>query len=289
MGQAKLKRRIAFPQHLVEEWEAEDCVNFAVALARLTGWLLHVDWWSPGIDPDQEFPPERLKPLRVYVADHHDRIFDVRGIRTIAEFNERTIMGLARRHGTGGVRTRYYSEVALSSLRLHTLPDEAKISRAAEAIRANEPFFGAIPNRASGGLPAHEAARFTYGLCVPFAQALHELTDCKPVALLALRFSPFFEGTRRGDRGYFHSVVLHPDGLAEDSWGKASIEEIARRFGVLEFKTSSEEQRLVAETLQRNSPERFDAALRDARALLRAHRTQAPGSNASPSPHGEVR
>lgn len=35
MGQAKIKQRAAFAAHSIEEWEAEDCVNFAVALARL--------------------------------------------------------------------------------------------------------------------------------------------------------------------------------------------------------------------------------------------------------------
>lgn len=43
MGQSKIKQREGFPPKLIEEWEADDCVNFAVALARLTGWLLHVD------------------------------------------------------------------------------------------------------------------------------------------------------------------------------------------------------------------------------------------------------
>lgn len=27
--------------------EAEDCVNFAVALARIASWLVHVDWLTP--------------------------------------------------------------------------------------------------------------------------------------------------------------------------------------------------------------------------------------------------
>jgi hypothetical protein len=46
MGQAKINRSENFPIQLIEEWEADDCVNFAVALARITGWLLHVDWWT---------------------------------------------------------------------------------------------------------------------------------------------------------------------------------------------------------------------------------------------------
>jgi len=86
MGQAKLKPRLAFPPELIVEWEADNCVNFAVALARMTGWLLHVDWWVPSVDPNTNIPIEHWKPLRVYVADHGQRIFDVRGTRSLEDF-----------------------------------------------------------------------------------------------------------------------------------------------------------------------------------------------------------
>ena len=281
MGQAKLKRRTAFAESLVQEWERDACVNFAVALARITGWLLHVDWWSPATDPDEEVPLERLRALRVYVADNHDSIFDVHGVRTIAQFNERTILPLARPLGTGGIRTRYYSEAAISELPLRTGPDEAKIVRADVAIRSNVGFLAGISPRAPSGLPAHEAARFTYGRCAAFAHALHEYTGAAPVALLANRFSPLFDGTRRSANGYFHSVVLHPDGSAEDSWGKATLQEVARRFGVLEFRISAQEHREVLAALQRNSSEQFEAALADARALVSAYRPREPARAAT--------
>ena len=64
MGEAKIKQRAAFAPQLIESWEADGCVNFAIALARLTGWLLHVDWWAPSSRED--IPPDQLKPLRVY-------------------------------------------------------------------------------------------------------------------------------------------------------------------------------------------------------------------------------
>lgn len=80
MGQAKLKQRTAFAPDLVAAWEADDCVDFAVALARITGWLLHVDWWTPSMGSSDEVPIERFKPLRVYVADSGDGVFDARGI-----------------------------------------------------------------------------------------------------------------------------------------------------------------------------------------------------------------
>ena len=68
MGQAKAKKKLAFSDDLIESWEREKCLNFAVALARETNWLLHVDSWIPNTDPDSEISPDDLHPLRVYVA-----------------------------------------------------------------------------------------------------------------------------------------------------------------------------------------------------------------------------
>lgn len=270
MGQAKNKRRTAFPDALQRMWEAEDCVNFAVALARLTGWLLHVDWWSPAVTPDESVPLEQMKPLRVYVADNHDKVFDVAGVRSLEQFTERTIRPLAQRFGTGGVRTRYYSEHALSALPLRRQPDEDSIAAAQQAICRNEAYLASVPCRPAGGLPAHEAARFTFGQCVPFAQALQEQTGGVAVALLAKRFAPLYAGTRTGKDGYFHSVVLHANGLAEDSWGCAPLAEIAKRFGVLEYTISRDVHEVIVATLKRNSPERFHHAFEDARTMLAA-------------------
>jgi hypothetical protein len=274
MGQAKIKQRAAFAPQLIDAWEADDCVNFAVALARLTGWLLHVDWWSTSTEQREDMPVDQLKPLRVYVADNRDGIFDVGGNRSIVEFNQRVIVNLARRigSGNGGVYTRFYGEAELAALPLRSQPDEGKIAAATLAIQAHPHFLASMPARTPPCLPAYQAARFTYGRCAAYAEAMQELTGLQPVALLAIRFTPFFEGTRRSETGYFHSVVLHPDGMAEDSWGKASLADIASRFGVIEFKTSSDEHRAVIAKIQASSAARYDGALQDARALIQAHR-----------------
>jgi hypothetical protein len=273
MGQAKMKQRIAFAPQLIEEWESEDCVNFAVALARLSGWILHVDWWSTSTVHQEDIGVDQLTPLRVYVGDNRDRIFDVRGVRSLVEFNERVLRKVAQKiaRGSGGVYTRYYGEDQLSSLPLRSQPDEKKIVRATDEIKTNQLFLASIPTRQIPCIPAHHAARFTYGHCAPFAEALGHLTGLQPAALLAIRFSPLFEGTKRGESGYFHSVVLHPDGMAEDSWGKAPLEEIASRFGVIEFKVSIDEHYTVVQRHMRFSGDRFKMAQRDAEELIRVH------------------
>ena len=274
MGQAKTKQRAAFAPQLIEEWEAGDCVNFAVGLARLTGWLLHVDWWSTSTKHKEDMPLDQLKPLRLYVADNYDRIFDVRGGKSIHEFNERILVKLIRKNGfgNGGVYTRFYDEKKLSSLPLRIQPNEAMIARAMEEIRESPHFLAAIPARTQPCIPAYKAAQFTYGRCSAYAEAMHELTGLQPAALLALRFSPQFEGTRRSDTGYFHSVVLHPDGMAEDSWGKASVEEIASRFGVIEFKISVDEHQRVVEKIRLSTPDIYEIAFQDAIEIIQVHR-----------------
>lgn len=231
MGQAKIKRREGFAPELIEEWEADGCVNFAVALARLTGWLLHVDWWSRSPNYPENISEDQLEPLRVYVADNRDGIFDVRGVKSIVDFNQSTIGKLARKvaTGTGGVLTRFYSEAQLMTLPLRTRADEVKVALAMEAIKANPAFLGLIPARSSG-IPAYEAAQYTFGKCTAFAEALQELTGLEPVALLARRFSPMYVGTRHSEDGFFHSAVLHPDGTAEDVWGRATLEDCSCRL-----------------------------------------------------------
>lgn len=273
MGQAKIKRSEGFASQLIEEWEADDCVNFAVALARTTGWLLHVDWWSTS-PPGEDISVDKLKPLRVYLADNRDRIFDVRGVKTIDEFNQGTIIKIAKRIGTGvgGVLTRYYDEATLSSLPLRSQPDEIKVARAIEVIKANSIYLASIPQRPKPCIPAYDAARYTFGRCAAFAEAMHELTGLQPVGLLATRFSPLFEGTRRAENGYFHSIVMHSDGMAEDAWGKASVDEIASRFGAIEFQTCTDVHRSTVENLRRASAKIYEYELKTALDIIRAHR-----------------
>lgn len=272
MGQAKLKQRTAFAPELVEQWESEDCINFAVALARVTGWLLHVDWWVPSLDPDNNIPLERCKPLRVYVADNGFGVFDVRGVRSIDDFNARAIRPLAVRNGPGGVRTRYYDESRLESLPLRIPPDPAKIESAAKAIAANTAYLNSIPKRTPPYIPAADAADYTFGRCAAFAEALREQTGLEAVALLAVRVKPGSEGMRFGSDGFFHSLVLHPDGTGEDCWGQAYVDDIAGRFGVAEYRLSREVHGRVVSDLQRTSLERYEAAFAKAKELIQTYR-----------------
>ncbi|RWF38815.1 MAG: hypothetical protein EOS46_31355, partial [Mesorhizobium sp.] len=97
MGEAKSKRAIGFSTEHVGEWESRDCVDFAVALARVTGWLLHVDWLADHAGPNSDDIPEmEMVPLRVYVGDDNDLIYDARGIKTIVDFNGSVVARLVR-------------------------------------------------------------------------------------------------------------------------------------------------------------------------------------------------
>lgn len=271
MGQAKLKQRSGFAPEQVDEWENEDCVDFAVALARLTGWLLHVDWWTTSYQKSPETKEDGFKPIRVYVGDDKNSIFDPRGVMSIAEYNERITkrqIRLREFHGTGGVLTRFYSEEKLSKLPLRFQPNEARVQHAIAEISRHPSYLASIPLRAQPCLPAHEAARFSFGKCSAFAEALRECAGLTSTALLAVRMLPGRELPDINERGYFHSVCLHSDGLGEDSWGKAQLSDIAMRFGVSEFVTSEDEQRAVVQLIRRNTPENYDSAYNDALTLI---------------------
>ena len=272
MGQAKTKQRAAFAPGQIQLWEDADCVNFAVALARMTGWLLHVDWWSTSTQPRADIPVEELRPLRVYAADNHDRVFDVRGIKTIMEFNESVIRKKARISypGNGAVYTRSYAEDRLASLPLRVQPDPISISMAADAIRGNPLYLEAIVPRAMPCIPAHEAARYSYGACSAFAEAMRQVHGLRATALLATRFSPAFEGTRRGKSGYFHSVAVHEDGTAEDAWGRGTLDSIAARFGAIEFEISDDEHHAAVNKIRQSSSEGYEEAYNDAVNLIRS-------------------
>lgn len=275
MGQAKNKQRENFSTPLIDEWEADDCINFAIALARLTGWLLHVDWWVT--DPTEDISENEMKPLRVYVADNRDGIFDVRGVKTIAEFNQSTIIRLAKKKGLGfgGVRTRFYTEAMLATLPLRSLPDEDKISKAVEVINSHPLYLNAIPSKPQSRIPAYDAARYTFGRCVAYAEAMCELIGLQPVAIMGKRFAPLYEGTKRSADGYFHSIVVHPNGMGEDAWGIAPIEDIAGRFGAIEFEISANVHQEVVKNFNRTSNENYEAELKTARELVVQYRLDA--------------
>lgn len=68
-----------FTSDQIRNWENKDGVNFAIALARITGWLLHVDW----LTIDQHAKVKDMTPLRVYVGIDTDYIFDFNGKKHI--------------------------------------------------------------------------------------------------------------------------------------------------------------------------------------------------------------
>ena len=272
MGESKIKKNAAFPEELVRSWEQELCVNFAIALARKTDWLLHVDWLSGSSGDDESLA--NMIPLRVYVADNGDEIFDVRGVFKMPSFVERTIRPLAvkaRRPSTKGVRTRFYSEEKLRLLPLPFSPDEQKISDAIKSIENNPLFLKGIPERKSPRLPAYEAAKFTFGRCAAFAQALAEAKGLPTFGLIVVKFAPMCSSAQCSEGEYFHSVVMHQDGEVEDAWGKAPISEIASRFGVVEFITSAEEHDRVIRNWSANTPDLYQQAYVKAQELIARH------------------
>lgn len=163
-----------------------------------------------------------------------------------------------RRHG--GILTRYYSEATLKTLPLRVKANETYIKKAQIEILKNRSFCEKIPKRLNPIIPADRAAQFSFGWCAPFASALEQAKSLIAIGIVAVKYSPDQSNTP----GYFHSVVLHPDGDVEDSWGKQPLQRILDRFGVLEYVLSREEHLEKNARLMKNSPEKYASAYHEA-------------------------
>lgn len=87
--------------------------------------------------------------------------------------------------------------------------------------------------------------------------------------------TPFalYANTNHSDDGYVHSIVVHSGGgVGEDAWGIAPIEDIAARFGAIEFDISHHVHREVVGNYLRNSNDCYQTELDIARKLIMQHR-----------------
>ena len=256
-----------FPDYVLRDLEANNGLNFAIALARITGWLLHIDWWTP--TDDQEIA-ENMKLLRVYVGNNSNQIYDLKGKHTITTFKMSIIDPILKKRGApyGGLLTRYYSEESIFALPLKVKPDEGRIKAAEKIINEHKDFLEKIPKRQMPNIPAHIAADFTFGLCNPFATALSELKGYKPIAMIAKEYNPSFKLTKPG---YVHSFNFDNSGNALDVWGIDSIENIASRFGITRYELDEEEHLMVAQRLKRNTPEKYEDAYKKSVEIIREY------------------
>ncbi|WP_138765819.1 hypothetical protein [Pedobacter xixiisoli] len=262
----KKKKRadIEFPETLLKSWELSDGVNFAIALSRITGWLLHVDWWCIS----ENDPIEQMKSLRVYVGVDNDTVYDFRGKKRAQAFAHYVITPIAQKRvtGKGIVLTRFYSEETLMTLPLRVKPSETEIAKAKEAIINNRNFLNKLPIRLNPEIPAHIAAQFNFGWCAVYAEAKREISNLPVFGIIAKKYIDAYSNS---SLGFCHSVVIHPDGDAEDSWGKQPLSNIIANFGIQEYELDEEVQKEVNSNLKRNSPEKYKEAYEMAMAYIK--------------------
>lgn len=243
-----------FSQEVIKEWEEDDGVNFAVALSRLTGWIIQVEWIATS---KNEKDKKGLIPLRVNVADNKNLIFDISGIYTIEDYYNAIVFPLIEQRNTfsnAGCVCRYYAESRLQELPLRFKPDDKKIEKALSLIQTNKRYLSKIPLRNKPQVPANQAAIFTFGKCNPFSEAIYSSMKIKPIALIAKKYTRLFSDSRLG---YVHSFNQIDDKTGLDVWGIDSIENIAKRFGISEFELSSSAHAEVTAKLKNSSPEAY--------------------------------
>lgn len=257
-----------FSENILNEWEQEDGVNFAIALSRLTGWILQVEWMAKSQD---EKDPKGLIPLRVYVADNYDQIFDFNGVYSINNFYNEIIFPLVEQRNTfseGGCACRYYEESKLFSLPLRQKPDKEKIENAIIHIKENTNYLSKIPIRKNPKVPAYQAATFTFGKCNPFSEAIYQTKNIPPVALIAKEFTSLFGHSKPG---YIHSFNQIDKDTGLDIWGIDSIENISKRFGISEYELSSSEHKHINKKLKQNSPVAYECYYQESLSIIKEY------------------
>lgn len=265
MGESKRKKGFGFSSEQIEIWENEKCLYFSIALSRITGWILQADFLTRSQDDNELY--SNMIPLRFYVEDNIGNIFDVRGIKSIKEFSERTILPLFESYRDSlavGVRTKFFDEANLISKSIVEHIDEDLVLKSISAITCNQNYLSQIPKRQHPCIPAYYAALFSFGKCACYAEALSYHTGLKVVGLCAVKFCDLYNATPITGDGYIHSFLLHEDGYAEDAWGIQSIDEMAKRFGLVSYKISIDAHKDVLANLKRNSGEQYDAAYNQA-------------------------
>ena len=252
-----------FAESDLKHWEKSDGVNFAVALSRITGWMLQVDWLSP-----QENSPEKdLKPLRVYVETNGNTVFDFTGKRSVAAFNKYVILPIGSKRtktGRDHIATRCYDEAGLKDLPLREQPSEYEIQRAKEKILANTDFLAIIPERQNPEIPAYLASQFSHGNCIPFAAAIQDLTELPALGISVSRY----HRDCMNQPGFCHAIIMHPDGLVEDSWGRQPLAEVLDRFYIEEYTMDEDIFKIHQERQKREFPIRYHNAYTAAKSIL---------------------
>lgn len=253
-----------FHSSLTDKWDKNDGVDFAIALSRITGWLLQVDWFAL----DENDTEENMIPLRVSVGTDQNDIFDFNGKSNLDRYYEKVLQPIVAervKSKYGGILNRFYSEEKLNTLPLRFRPNKIEIEKAKETILRCTAFLSLIPTRLNPEIPAHIAAQYSHGYCVVFAQVKKDLLGLPAIAISVNRYSTQF---MYSNLGFCHSVNTHPDGDMEDSWGKQPLSNILNRFGILEYTLSEEEHVRVNENLKKNTPERYKTSYKQISQLL---------------------
>lgn len=267
MNKKQQKKTSFFPKDQLRAWEDSDGVNYAIALARITGWLLHVDWLR---NSDTEEHPQKMKSLRVYVGDNADRIYDVSGNYRVASFMNNIVLPLRKKRGnpSGGILNVFYSEEKILQMPLRVLPDLKRVFHAETLMRSNDEFLKTVTIRKAPYVPAYQAAKFTFGYCAIFSTALKDILSIPSTAIIALKYNKLFAVSKLG---YVHSFNIHSDGKAEDVWGIQTVEQIVARFGIDEYILSESDHTIVNEGLKKNSPEKYQQIYDEAICIIRKY------------------
>ncbi len=237
-----------FPDEIIADCENSLCVEWAVAFERITGWPVHLIHIAK-------------TPLRAYCEDDGRWCYDVRGMMSPLRHGD-IVKPLVNPDDwpdsafiDGAERTRLKIGMAcVGADRLEEYgigADERRVEQCEAWIRNNATYLSLVPTRPKPWATARDIARYSFGGCVVYAEALARITGLPAVTMTAVGTTPGIQ--LRG--GGFHGAVQHPDGTLEDIWGRFPVERVAARYGMLDWEISqAPHDQMVADAL-RTRPE----------------------------------
>ena len=240
-----------FSTKQIKEWNKDRGQCFAIALARITNWMIQVACFAKSEE-------DRNKtPLRFHVSDKNNRIYDFTGSYNIHKFYTDILQPIITQEQLQGIGCAFnaYSEQSLFKRSLQPRPTESQIKQMIEAIELNEDYLNAIPERKKPIVPTEYTVRFSHGKCNSFAEAMYDVKAIQPIAIVAKKFK---ENSSLTTLGYVHSCNIIDEDNVIDIWGIDTLQNVIDRYHIAEFELCQKTHLLEREKLKQISLMEFE-------------------------------
>ena len=205
-------------------------------------------------------------PLRYYVANNSNLIFDFKGIFDVVEFVDYVTYPLLRKINNRNILNVVTDNISINEI--INLGNSNEVDDITKVIENNHNYLNEIPKRRHPRVPSSIATKFMFGHCNVFAQTMFELKNYKPIAIIATKYNDCFSNSKLG---YVHSIVVNDIGEYIDIWGIDSLENILKRYEIAEYYLSYEEHIEINQQLKNNSKDIYDVIYKESTDIIKKY------------------